>query len=149
MSLTQRIDQDLKQAMTARDENRVSTLRFLKSAVKYGAIEKKSEGLSDAEILQVIQKQIKQRRESIAQFTQNARPELAEKELAEVRVLEGYLPQQLSDAELQSLVAREVQAQGASSKKDFGRMMKYLNEKLQGSADSKRVSEALTKALPA
>lgn len=148
MSLSQKIDQDLKQAMMAKEETKVSVLRFLKSALKYSAIEKKAESLSDADIQQVIQKQIKQRRESIDQFTKGGRQDLAEKEQSEVVVLEAYLPRQISDAELEKLVREEVQAQGASSKKDFGRMMKHLNEKLKGSADAKRVSEALNKALP-
>lgn len=147
MSLTQKIDQDLKSAMQAKDEVKVSTLRFLKSAIKYSAIEKKAETLSDAEIQQVIQKQIKQRRESIDQFEKNNRPELAGKEKAETAVLESYLPKQISDMDLAAVVEAEVKAQGASSKKDFGRMMKHLNDKLQGQADASRVSAALGKIL--
>src|SRR5688572_4320388 len=115
MSLSQKIDQDLKSAMMAKDEVKLSTLRFLKSAIKYSAIEKKAEALSDPEIQQVIQKQLKQRKESIDQFAKNGRPELAEKEIAEARVLESYLPKQMSDAELAALVSAEVRAQGASS----------------------------------
>jgi uncharacterized protein YqeY len=147
MSLAQKIDQDLKAAMIAKDETKLSTLRFLKSALKYSAIEKKVDALSDADAQQVIQKQIKQRKESIDQFEKNGRPELAEKEIAENKVLEGYLPKQMGDAELAAFVEAEVKAQGASSKKDFGRMMKHCSEKLQGQADSKRISEALGKFL--
>ena len=147
MSLLQRLDQDLKEAMVSKNAQRTSVIRFLKSALKYAAIDKKVETLSDADAQQVIQKQIKQRRESIQQFTQGGRPELAEKEQAEMRILESYLPAQLSDAELQKLVEAEIKAAGAVSKKDFGRMMKSLGEKLQGRADSKRLSEALGKIL--
>jgi uncharacterized protein YqeY len=147
MSLTQKIDQDLKAAMIAKDETKLSTLRFLKSAIKYSAIEKKVDSLSDADIQQVIQKQVKQRKESIDQFSKNSRADLADKEIAETRVLESYLPKQMADAELAAVVEAEVKAQGASSKKDFGRMMKHLGDKLQGQADSRRVSEALGKFL--
>ncbi len=147
MSMMQKIDQDLKAAMIAKDETKLSTLRFLKSAIKYSAIEKKVDVLADADIQQVIQKQVKQRKESIDQFEKNSRADLAEKEIAEARILESYLPKQMSDAELAAAVAAEVAAQGASSKKDFGRMMKHMGEKLQGQADSRRISEALGKLL--
>jgi uncharacterized protein YqeY len=147
MSLAQKIDQELKTAMQEKDAVKLSTLRFLKSALKYSAIEKKIEFLNDADAQALIQKQIKQRRESIDQFSKNGRPELAAQETAELKILEGYLPSQMSDADLEAFVAGETQAAGATSKKDFGRIMKLLNEKLQGRADSKRVSESLGKIL--
>ena len=147
MSLMQQIDQDLKQAMIAKDEAKLSTLRMLKSAFKYLAIEKRVEVLTDADARQVIQKQIKQRRESIEQFSAGGRKELADKELKEVVVLETYLPKQLSDADLSKIVAEETQKAGATTKKDFGRAMKALTEKLAGQADSKRISEFLGKIL--
>ena len=142
MSLIEKIDNDLKQAMRARDEARLSTIRMLKSAIKYVAIEK-SGALGDAEIVQVIQKQIKQRRESIQQFRDGGRSEMAAKEEKEASILEGYLPKQINPEELKNIVEQEVRAQGASTKKDFGRMMKHLNDKLAGSADNKRLSEIL------
>ncbi len=147
MSLQEKIDQDLKQAMISRDETKLSTLRFLKSALKYSAIDKKAETLTDADIQQIIQKQIKQRKESIDQFVKGGRKELADKEIRESEILESYLPKQLSDVELNDLIGKEVAAAGATSKKDFGKMMKLLTEKLSGSADAKRVSEALGKIL--
>lgn len=147
MPLLEKIDHDLKQAMIAKDETRLSVVRFLKSAVKYVAIEKGAE-LTDADVLQVIQKQVKQRRESIQQFTAGGRKDLATKEEAELRVLEGYLPKQLSEEELKTVVDQEIKALGATSKKDFGRMMKHLNEKLSGAADNKRLSELLGQRLP-
>ena len=146
MPLLDRIDQDLKQAMLAKDEARLSTLRLLKSAVKYVAIER-SGAIGDAEIMQVIQKQIKQRRESIQQFAGAGRKDLASKEESEVRVLEGYLPKQISDTELKGIIEQELKAQGASGKKDFGRMMKHLSGKLAGSADNKKLSELLGQLL--
>ena len=147
MSLQQRINEDLKQAMISRNEAKVSTLRFLKSALKYSAIEKKTESLGDADIQQIIQKQIKQRKESIDQFAKAGRRDLADKETQEAKILEGYLPKQLSDSELDEFIRRETAAAGATSKKDFGRMMKLLTEKLAGRADSKRLSELLGKTL--
>ena len=147
MSIAQKIDQELKAAMIEKDTVKLSTLRFLKSALKYSAIEKKVDYLNDADTQALIQKQIKQRRESIDQFSKNGRPELAAQETAELKVLESYLPSQMADAELDALVNAEAQSAGATSKKDFGRMMKLLNEKLQGRADSKRVSESLGKIL--
>ena len=142
MSLSEKIDLDLKRAMLAKDEARLSTIRMLKSAIKYVAIEK-SGALGDAEIVQIIQKQIKQRRESIQQFTDGGRKEMAAKEENEARILEEYLPKQIGPEELKRLVEQEVRSHGASTKKDFGRMMKILSEKLAGSADNKRLSEVL------
>ena len=147
MSLYEKIDKDLKAAMIARDETRTSTLRFLKSALKYTAIEKKVETLSDAEVFQIINKQIKQRRESIEQFSKNDRAELAQKETAEAAVLETYLPKQLNDGEIADAVAAAIKETGASSKKDFGRVMKVLTEKLAGRADARKISEQLSKIL--
>ena len=147
MSLQLKIDQDLRQAMISHDEAKVSTLRFLKSALKYGAIEKKVESLEDGDIQLIIQKQIKQRRESIDQFAKAGRKDLADKEVREAQILEGYLPKQLSDGELEEFIRRETAAAGATSKRDFGRMMKLLSEKLSGSADARRVSEFLGKIL--
>ena len=145
MALLEKINQDMKQAMRAKDEARLSAIRMLKSAVQYARLEKPSAGgvISDAEIMQVIQKKIKQHRESIQQFVGAGRQELASKEENEARILEAYLPKQISDEELKRIVEESVREQGASTKKDFGRMMKYLNEKLSGSADNKRLSEHL------
>lgn len=143
MSLLEKIDADLKRAMLAKDGVKVSTLRFLKSAIKYSALEKRLETPGDVEVCQIIQKQVKQHRESIDQFTKGGRKDLAEKESQELKILENYLPAQMSDQELRDFVVGQVGEAGASSKKDFGRMMKILNEKLSGKADSKRISEIL------
>lgn len=147
MLLQQKIDQDLKEAMIAKNEIKVSTLRFLKSALKYVVIEKKVDVLSDLDIQQIIQKQIKQHRESIDQFEKGGRVELASKEKQEIVILESYLPKQLSDAQLEAFVAGQIKEAQAVSKKDFGRMMKILNEKLAGQAQSSRISEFLGKVL--
>lgn len=148
MSLQNKIDQDLKEAVMAKNSAKTSTLRFLKSALKYSEIEKKSGALSDAEVCQIISKQIKQHQESIAQFTQGGRKELVAKESEEVKILESYLPQQLSDSELESAVRAQIQESGAVSKKDFGKVMKSLTDKLAGRAEPRRISALLTKLLP-
>ena len=147
MSLVTQIEQEIKTAMLAKDEIRLSVVRFLKSALKYAAIEKKVEALSDADAQVVIGRQIKQRRESIEQFTKGGRMDLAERELKEVAILESYQPRQMSDAELEAMVQGEVASQGTSSKKDFGRFMKILTEKTAGRAEARRVSELLGKHL--
>ena len=147
MSLQARIDQDMKAAMIAKDALRLSTLRFLKSALKYAAIEKKTDELEDADIRQTIQKQIKQRRESIEQFKSGNRTDLAEQESRELTVLETYLPRQMSDEDLRGLVLAKVKDNSAMSKKDFGRMMKILTEAVAGEAEPKRISEILGKIL--
>ena len=147
MPLQQQIDQDIRQAMIAHDAAKLSTLRFLKSALKYAAIDKKVDVLGDVEIQQIIQKQIKQRKESIDQFVKGNRKDLAEKEIQEAAILENYLPKQLSDSELDPWVRQEVSKAGAVSKKDFGNMMKLLSEKCAGRASAKRISEVLGKIL--
>lgn len=147
MSIQQTIDQEIKSAMIAKDQARLEALRMLKSAVKYAAIEKPGSPQTDADILQVIQKQIKQRRESVAQFSQNGRADLASKEEAEIKVLEAFLPKQMSDDELSGIVDETIRAIGASGKKDFGRAMKACAEALAGRADNKRISDLLGKRL--
>ena len=147
MLLLEKIDQDIKQAMISRDQVRLDALRFLKSAIKYAAIEKPGTPLTDADVIQVVQKQIKQRRESIQQFIQAERRDLAAKEEKELSVLEGFLPKQMSDADLRVFIEALVRESNASGKKDFGRVMKLCTEKLAGAADNKRVSEMLGKML--
>src|SRR3990167_3566962 len=147
MTIQEKLDQDMKQAMLAKDQQKLDVLRFLKSAVKYAALEKPGAALSDADVMQVIQKQIKQRRESIQQFTQGNRADLAQKEEKELAVLETYLPKQMPDAELTAFIQAQVKEAGASSKKDFGRVMKACTDKLAGRADNKRISEVLGKLL--
>lgn len=143
MALLEKIDQDVKQAMIAKDQDRLDILRFLKSAVKYVAIDKTGGTVSDADVLQVIQKQIKQRRESIQQFTSGGRQDLADKEEKGIQVLETYLPKQLSDDEVRRIVEAEVRSIAAVTKKDFGRAMKACSDKLAGQADNKKISEIL------
>ena len=148
MSLLIQIDSDIKDAMRARAAERLGVLRMLKSALKYREIET-GKALEDAEIVAVAQTLIKQRRDSAAQYKAGGRPELADNENAEIVILEAFLPRQLSDAELQSLVQEAVSASGAKGPKDMGAVMKALMPKVQGKAEGKRISEAVKAALAA
>jgi uncharacterized protein len=144
--LIQRIESDLKDAARSKDKVRLGTLRMLKSAIGYREIET-GKALSDEEVLAVFGTLIKQRRDSIAQFTAGGRPELAANEAAEIAILETYLPRQLSDAELAELVQKAVAETGAKSPREMGAVMKVLKERVQGRAEGKRVSDAVRSAL--
>jgi uncharacterized protein len=146
--LSERIDAEMKEAARAQDKRRLGTLRMLKSALKYREIET-GKPLEDTEVVAVAQTLIKQRRDAAAQYTAGGRPELADNENAEIAILETFLPRQLSDAELQSLVQEAVTASGAKGPKDMGAVMKALMPKVQGKAEGKRVSEAVKTALAA
>ncbi len=141
-TLRERIDADLKDAMRAREELTLSVLRMLKSAVKYKEVEPGATGpLDDSAVMQVVTTLIKQRRDSVEQYTSAGRPELAEKEQQEIGVLQKYLPQQLSADELRAEVARAVAEAGAKAPKDMGLVMKVLMPRVQGKAEGKAVSE--------
>ena len=147
MSLEERIQQGLKAAMLAKDTDRLATLRLLKSAVGYLQIERKFEHLSDIEVIAVIQKEIKKRRDAIEQYQAGARPELAEKEAREMAVLESFLPQPLAPEELEQLVRATIQELGAASKKDMGAVIKAVQGKAAGRADGKNISALTGKLL--
>src|ERR1700730_3495246 len=149
MTLFQRVDLDLKDAMRARDAVRLGVLRMLKSALKYGAIEKSGADaeLNDADAAQVIRKQVKQRQDSIESFEKGGRPELAEKEKAELAILNSYLPQQLSPDELVKVVRETIAEVGATSKAQMGAVMKALQTKVAGRADGKMLSAEVQKQL--
>lgn len=148
-TLNEQIMNDLKEAMKQKDQAAMTTLRALKSAIKYAAIEKVgADGeLPDIDAIAVVRKQIKQRRDSVDQFTAGGRPDLAASESAEISVLERYLPAALSDAETEALVAAVIAELGASSKQDMGRVMKALQDRSAGRADGKILSQLVAKAL--
>ena len=146
--LIERIEGELKDAARARDKQRLGTLRMLKSALKYREIETGKE-LSDAEVVQVAQTLIKQRRDSAGQFRSGGRPELAQNEEAEIVVLESFLPRQLGDDELAQLASEAVTETGATDPKGMGAVMKALMPKIAGRAEGKRVSDAVKAALAA
>ena len=141
MALKEKIDADLKDAMRAKDELKLSVLRMLKSAVKYKEVEPGAKALDDGGITQVITTLIKQRRDSVEQYTAANRADLAEKEQKEIAVLQGYLPQQLSAAELTAEVAKAVSESGAQGAKDMGAVMKILSPRLKGKAEGKAISD--------
>ena len=148
MTLQERIQQELKAAMLARDADTLGTLRLLKSATGYAQIEKKTDALPDAEVVSLVQKEIKKRRDSIEQFQAGGRPELAAKEGAEISVLEKFLPQPLSSDELEQLIRAVIQESGATSKKEMGAVIKAVQAKAAGRADGKTISGIVGRLLP-
>jgi uncharacterized protein YqeY len=148
MSVQERIDSDLKDAMRAKDAARLGVLRMLKSALKYASIEKASESqLDDAAASQVIRKQVKQRQDSIESFEKGGRPELAAKEKVELEILNAYLPKGLNADELAALVRETIAEVGATSKAQMGAVMKALQEKVAGRADGKTLSQEVSRQL--
>ncbi|HEX9398175.1 MAG TPA: GatB/YqeY domain-containing protein [Burkholderiales bacterium] len=148
MSLKQQITEDMKTAMRARDGARLSAVRLLLAALKQKEVDERIE-LSDADVVSVIEKMLKQRRESIAQFEKAARNDLAQAEKFEVGVLTAYLPQQLGDAEIQNEINSIVAATGASGIKDMGKVMAALRPRLAGKADMAKVSSLVKTKLSA
>ena len=148
MNALERLSQELKTAMLAKDADRLSTLRLLKSALGYAQIERKTDQLSDADFIQVVQKEVKKRRDSIEQFEKGGRPELAEREKNEISVLETFLPKPLSTEELEQLVRATIQEIGATGKKDMGPVIKAVQAKAAGRADGKTISALVGKLLP-
>ena len=149
MTLSQRIDSDLKEAMRAKDATRLSVLRMLKSALKYGAIAKPGAEaeLSDAEAAQVIRKQVKQRQDSIESFEKGGRTELAQKEREELSILNAYLPQAMSADDVAKVVRETIAEIGATSKSQMGAVMKALQAKVAGRVDGKTLSAEVQKQL--
>jgi uncharacterized protein YqeY len=144
MSLKARINDDVKAAMRAGDAARRDALRLLLAAVKQREVDERRE-LTDADVVSVIDRMTKQRRESIAQFEKGGRQDLAQKEQFELGLLQGYMPQALSDAEIATAVAEAISATGAKAPADMGKVMGALKAKLAGRADMSKVS-ALVKA---
>lgn len=147
MTLQERIDADLKDAMRAKDSGRLGVLRMLKSALKYAAIEKSDAGLDDAAASQVIRKQVKQRQDSIESFEKGGRPELAAKEKEELEMLNAYLPKGMNADELTAMVRETIAEVGATSKAQMGAVMKALQEKVAGRADGKTLSAEVQRQL--
>jgi len=149
MSLKQRIDEDLKRAMKARDEAAVSAARLLKAAILEREIATQNQALPDEDVVKIVEKQVKQRRESADIFRKNGRDDLADREEKELAVLSGYLPARLSDAELDRLVDEAIAEVGATSMKQMGLAVKAALARAQGRADGKAVSELVKKKLSA
>ena len=147
MGLNEEIASDLTAAMKAKDASRLSALRMLKAAVMNKGVEK-GRDLEDAEVLQVVASLVKQRRDSIEQFTKGGRTDLVDKETREIAILEHYLPPAASAEEIDAAVAAAIADTGASSPKDMGKVMKAVMPKLAGkNADGKTVNEAVRRKL--
>jgi len=146
MALKERITEDMKTAMRAGEKERLATIRMALAAIKQREVDERI-SLDDTQVLAVLEKMIKQRREAIAQFASGGRADLVAKESAEIRVLQGYLPAQLSDAELDALIAEAIAASGAASMKDMGKVMGLVKPKAQGRADMGAVSARIRQKL--
>jgi len=142
MSLKNRILDDVKTAMRARDKSRLSVLRLITAAIKQIEVDQRIE-MDDPAVLQVLDKMVKQRRESLEQYEKAGRDDLATQEQFELDILKDYLPEQLNEAEISALIAKAISDTGASSMRDMGAVMGLLREKVQGRADMKSVSNAV------
>jgi uncharacterized protein YqeY len=145
--LTEQIRADMTEAMKARAAERLSTIRMLQSSIKNEQISLGHE-LSDEEAMAVIRKAVKQRQDSVEQFTKGNRPELAAKEAAEMDILKAYLPPELTDAEIESGLREIIAATGAQSKKDMGKVMKEATARYKGRVDGKKIQEIVGRLLP-
>jgi len=146
MPLKERITEDMKTAMRAGEKERLATVRLLLAAIKQREVDERIM-LDDTQVLTVIEKMIKQRREAIAQFESGGRSDLVAKETAEVGVLQAYLPAQLTAAEIDGLIAEAIAATGAASIKDMGKVMGFVKGKAQGRADMGALSARIKQKL--
>jgi uncharacterized protein len=148
MALMEQIGGMMKQAMKDKDQNALNALRSLKSAFKYKEVEAGGGGeLSEGDMLQVIQKEVKKRRESIEQFKQGGRQDLVGIEEAQLAVIEIFLPKELADDEIEAKAKAVIAELGASTKREIGNVMKKLMPEMQGRADGKRVNQIVSKLL--
>jgi uncharacterized protein len=146
MALKDRITEDMKNAMRAGEKDRLATVRLILAAIKQREVDERIT-LDDGQVLSVLEKMIKQRREAIAQFQSGGRADLVAKETAEIGVLQGYLPAQLSEGELDALITESIAATGAKTIKDMGKVMAAIKPKAQGRADMGAVSARIKQKL--
>jgi len=145
-TLKERITEDMKAAMRASDKERLSTIRMAQAAIKQREVDERIV-LDDAQVIAVLEKMVKQRRESVVQFEQGGRADLADKEKAEIALLQSYLPAQLTAAEIDAIVGEAIAATGAVSVKDMGKVMGLVKAKAAGRADMGAVSARIKAAL--
>jgi uncharacterized protein YqeY len=146
VTLRERITEDMKAAMRASEKERLSTIRMVQAAIKQREVDERIV-LDDAQVVAVLEKMVKQRRESVAQFEQGGRTDLADREKAEIVLLQSYLPTQLSEAEIDALVRDAIAATGAASVKDMGKVMGAVKARAAGRADMGAVSARIKAAL--
>ncbi len=147
MTLEQQIQKDIMEAMKAHDESRLNATRGIKSEILLAKTSGAEHGLSDADVLKIIRKLVKQRKESAELYTQGNRPELAEKELAEMKVMEAYLPKALSEDEVRNILKGIVAEVGAAGPKDMGKVMGAATKRLAGQADGRLISTIVKELL--
>ncbi|HJH09430.1 MAG TPA: GatB/YqeY domain-containing protein [Psychrobacter pasteurii] len=145
-ALKDRITEQVKTSMKARELEKVKVLRNIQSVIKQIEIDRKID-LDDAGVLEILQKQLKQRQESLKVFQDNGREDLAQKEQFEINIIDEFMPQQMSESELAELINQEIAAQGASSMQDMGKVMGALKTKTAGRADPAVMSQLVKKAL--
>ena len=145
-SLTARINDDVKAAMRSKDKSRLGTLRLVTAAIKQKEVDERIT-LNDDQVLAVLEKMLKQRKDSIEQFTKAGRDELAEVEAQEISIIQEYMPEQLSDSEVDTLITEAISSTGATSIKDMGKVMGLLKPKLAGRADMGAVSGKIKQQL--
>lgn len=148
MALKEKIQEDMKAAMRSGEKDRLGAIRMILAAIKQREVDERI-SLDDAQVLAVLEKMIKQRNESITQFTAGQRPDLVAKESAEVTLLQAYMPARLSDAEVDALIAEAIATTGATSIKDMGKVMGLIKAKAQGRADMGAVSARIKAKLGA
>jgi uncharacterized protein YqeY len=146
-ALTEKIRSDMTAAMKAQDKERLSALRMLQSSMKNEQINSGHE-LSDEEAMSVIRKAVKQRQDSIEQYTKGNRPDLAEKERSEMELLKEYLPPELGEEEIENGIREIIASTGAESKKDIGKVMKEATARYRGRVDGKKIQEIASRLLP-
>ncbi len=146
MSLAEKLQQDMKLALKNKEKEKLSTIRMVRAAIKRVEIDNKAP-LSDDQVLEVILREVKQRKDAIQEYEKAGRQDLLEKEKAELEVLEAYLPKQFTEEELQDLIQETIQQLGVTSKKEIGKVMKAVIPKVKGKADGKVVNQMVQKLL--
>ncbi|MDT3426564.1 uncharacterized protein YqeY [Paenibacillus forsythiae] len=146
MNLSERLNEDMKQAMKSKDKFKLSTIRMVRSTIKNLEIDLKRT-LDDNEVLDILSREIKQRKDALQEFEKAGRDELAASNKAEIEIIAQYLPEQLSEEEIKVIVQQTIQETGASSKNDMGKVMSALMPKVKGRADGKLVNQAVLQFL--
>ncbi|MBU0895621.1 MAG: GatB/YqeY domain-containing protein [Candidatus Omnitrophica bacterium] len=141
MSLYEKIESDMRTALKESNALTLSVLRMLVAAIRQAQMNKNSKSVEDTDVLQMLHRHIKQHKESIVQFENGKRQDLVDKELAELRILEAYMPEQISEEELKNIVNTAISESGAKTKSDMGKVMKLVMDKTKGSSDGKIISQ--------
>jgi len=148
MKLEERIEKEIKDALKAGEQIKVSTLRMLKSDINKFRLDENKKSLTEGDIIKIVKRHVKQHKDSIEQFAKGNRQDLVDKEKKELEILMAYMPEEIPASELKKIVAEVIKETGATSKKDMGRVMKQVMEKAKGRADGKTVSQLVASLLP-